>query len=79
MIDRSCRPRACCREAENMADVPMPPGGMGVIKTSCEQCHAPAEDGMIVIDGVRRCGRRHYYARMVPGTQGIVPQPLIVK
>jgi hypothetical protein len=54
----------------------MPPGGVGVLATACEQCIEPCEDGLVVLDGVRVCGRRHFYARLAPGHYGVTPQPL---
>lgn len=71
-MDRQKRPRACCREAAHKRDVPMPEGGAGVEAMACEQCVAPADDGVLELDGVRVCGRRHFYARLAPFRAGIV-------
>lgn len=78
-MDRAQRPRPCCREAANLVPLDVPPGGRGVLATAAEQCLAPApDDGLIVVDGTRRCGRRHFIARMAPGRSGVTPQPLVM-
>lgn len=76
-MDRSKRPRPCCREAAHLVPIALPPAGAGVREIVAEQCLAPApDDGLIVVDGTRRCGRRHFLARMAPGQYGATPQPL---
>lgn len=75
-MDRSTRPRLCCREAANLVPIPLPAPGAGVSSIAAEQCHAPADDGLIVVDGTRRCGRRHFIARMEPGQYGVTPGSL---
>jgi len=48
-----------------------------VLATSCEQCLAPADDGLLVLDGIRVCGRRHFAARLAPGRHGVAPGDLV--
>lgn len=51
--------RACCQAADRMR----------VLETTdrlvIRQCVAPADDGLVVLDGVRVCGRRHFRAKLI--------------
>lgn len=51
--------RACCQSADRMRDL------AHTDRLIIRQCVAPADDGLVVIDGVRVCGRRHFRATLV--------------
>lgn len=51
--------RPCCHtlaQVRILADTP---------QLTTRQCIAPAEDGLLELDGVRVCGRKHYRAKLI--------------
>lgn len=51
--------RDCCREGGSLRVIEDTPG------LTVRQCVAPAADGLLELDGVRVCGRRHFRAKLI--------------
>lgn len=51
--------RACCQAADRMRVLD------DTARLVIHQCVAPATDGLLEVDGVRVCGRRHFRAKLV--------------
>lgn len=51
--------RDCCRAGNSLRLVQQTP------TLTIRQCVAPAEDGLLALDGVRVCGRRHFRATLL--------------
>lgn len=51
--------RDCCRDGGSLRVIEDTP------RITVRQCVAPAADGLLEVDGVRVCGRRHFRAKLV--------------
>lgn len=51
--------RDCCRSGANLRVIDDTP------RLTVRQCVAPAADGLLEVDGVRVCGRRHFRAKLI--------------
>jgi hypothetical protein len=51
--------RECCQTGSNLRLVEDTP------QLTIRQCVAPAADGLVELDGVRVCGRRHFRAKLI--------------
>lgn len=51
--------RDCCREGGRLRVIEDTP------RLTVRQCVAPAADGLLEVDGVRVCGRRHFRAKLI--------------
>lgn len=51
--------RACCQSGSALRVMEQ------TERVTIRQCVAPAEDGLVELDGVRVCGRRHFRATLI--------------
>ena len=51
--------RACCQAADRMRVLDE------TERLIIRQCVAPSDEGLVELDGVRVCGRRHFRAKLV--------------